>query len=81
MMHHMIKLCRRQKVALVAKMASALSAPLTCPLAPWQRSKTRNHARCDLEVKERRSASYHPTIWETKHIQSFVTPYSVSLIV
>ena len=32
----------------------------------------------DKQVNPRRSANYHPSIWDHKLIESFTTPYSVS---
>ncbi len=34
----------------------------------------------DSQMKPRRSANYHPSIWDNKLIESFTTPYSVSTI-
>lgn len=67
-------------------MTTTLSTPWILPLPRKRRSITRNQGRSRLpsftifsnfEVKRRRSAHYHPTIWETSHIESFVTPYTV----
>ncbi|KAH7532998.1 hypothetical protein FEM48_Zijuj04G0083000 [Ziziphus jujuba var. spinosa] len=35
----------------------------------------------DLQLNPRRSAHYHPSIWETKLIESFGTPYTVRLYI
>ncbi|PON51936.1 Squalene/phytoene synthase [Trema orientale] len=64
-------------------MFSALCSSLTVPVTTKPRP-TRKQSRSlpsftifsELSTKQRRSASYHPTIWETKHIESFVTPYN-----
>nr|WBW04262.1 terpene synthase [Ficus altissima] len=66
-------------------MTTTLSTPWILPLPLKRRSITRNQGRSRLpsitifsnfEVKRRKSAHYHPTIWETSHIESFVTPYT-----
>ena len=33
----------------------------------------------ELSVTERRSANYHPSIWENEFIESLNTPYTVSI--
>ncbi|CAK9159816.1 unnamed protein product [Ilex paraguariensis] len=38
-----------------------------------------NSKAIEVHANQRRSANYHPTIWDPKHIESFSTPYTYEL--
>ncbi|CAH2057417.1 unnamed protein product [Thlaspi arvense] len=73
MLSHSLSLHSISMVSSTVKLAHQPSLPVISSV----KSKTETQQFHDL--KQRRSASYHPTVWDPKFIQSTSTPYSYEL--
>ncbi|KAM6549096.1 hypothetical protein CsatB_020772 [Cannabis sativa] len=55
------------------------SASSTATINTRLKNRFRSSILVVLRPQQRRSAKYHPTVWENKHIDSFFTPYNYEL--